>query len=203
MNMLRTLNWDQHVHIWTFPQSAELPDDRLHRYLASCLGLSPECLSIFRDNHGKPYLSPPYSWLQFNLTHSQGRVVLVAARDATPGVDIENLSRRLTIRGLAARFFTPAESLVLQQCSPAIRKTVFLQLWCHKEAVLKAHGMGIAFGLQKINFQWLQSAWTPHTFHPAIGSAADWQVHDLALGNDWVGCVAWRGPPLRITLHAG
>lgn len=197
------LNWHQHVHIWVFPQSTEQPDVRLFGYLSRYLDLDPECLSIFRDSHGKPHLLPPYSWLRFNLTHSQGRVVLVAARDTTPGVDIENLSRSLRIQGLAARFFTPAESLALQQCSPTIRKATFLQLWCHKEAVLKAHGMGIAFGLQKIAFQWLPTGWKPYAFHPAIGSAADWQVHDLALGSDWVGCVAWRGPLHHITLHTG
>ncbi len=201
--MIEPLNWYRHVHIWTVPQSTELPDISLRSYLSTCLGLASEDLLIRRDAHGKPHLLSPYTWLRFNLTHSQGRVVLVAARDVTPGIDIENLSRKVRVQALAKRFFTPAESLALQQCAPAIRKTVFLQLWCHKEAVLKAHGVGIAFGLQKIAFQYQKHRWQPTIFHLQIGSSADWQVHDLRLGLDWIGCVAWRGPPCVITLHPG
>ncbi len=201
--MILPFNWDRRIHIWTLLQSSEQPDARLRSYLSACLGLPPETLSLHRDEHGKPFLLPPYTWLRFNLSHSQGRAILVAARDVTPGVDIENLSRKLRVRTLAERFFTSAESFALQQCSPATRQASFLQLWCHKEAVLKAHGVGIAFGLQRIDFLWQQTTWIPATFHPAIGSAADWQVHDLALGLDWVGCIAWRGPPRIMIQHQG
>ena len=53
----------------------------------------------------------------------------------------------------------------------------FLRLWCAKEAVLKAHGRGIAFGLDRLGSP---TATAPGRWSPAIrhwAQPADWTLH--------------------------
>ena len=54
----------------------------------------------------------------------------------------------------------------------------FTRLWCAKEAVLKAHGRGLSFGLEKLQFA-LDGDGPPRLVacDPALGAPADWRLH--------------------------
>ena len=57
------------------------------------------------------------------------------------------------------------------------RDDAFLRLWCAKEAVLKAHGHGLSFGLHRLAFD--ATATTPRLLRcdPALGATSDWRLH--------------------------
>ena len=67
----------------------------------------------------------------------------------------------------------------------------FLRLWCAKEAVLKAHGRGLAFGLDRLAFDRLDGV--PRLAHvdAGLGRVDDWHLAPLDLGA-LTGMVAWR-----------
>lgn len=90
--------------------------------------------------HGRPYLRD--SSLQFNLSHSEARVVIAFARDSrlqqSLGVDVEWVHRRVERDALAKRFFAPAEHAFTLNSAEN-----FFRVWTRKEAVLKTNGIGL------------------------------------------------------------
>jgi 4'-phosphopantetheinyl transferase len=119
--------------------------------------------------------------------------VVALTRDVDLGVDIEQTREGVHALELAQRFFAPAEAKVLAACGEAERNRLFLRLWCAKEAVLKALGRGLAFGLERVEFARALEGWRPARFDAEAGAAAGWQVLPLRLAPDCPGALAWRG----------
>lgn len=137
----------------------------LRQLLAPVLQQAPEQLDIRLDDKGKPQLAD--SGWHFNISHSANLLVLAFGNQGQLGIDIEgrHLSE-LQIQRLAKRYFAPEEQAWLSQDHTQAR---FLQLWTIKEAVLKAHGGGIANNLSAV--QW-------HPFEPiAHFEKAQYQLH--------------------------
>src|SRR3546814_11324671 len=65
------------------------------------------------------------------------------------GADLELLRPRPRALALAERFFVRSETGALLALPAEAREAAFVRLWCAKEAVLKAHGRGLAFGDRK------------------------------------------------------
>ena len=79
--------------------------------------------------------------------------------------------------------------------SPEWRDFVFLRLWCAKEAVLKAHGYGLAFGLHRLVFVETEYGLLMAACDPALGVPADWRLHEFIPADGYVAALAWRLPP--------
>ena len=154
---------------------------------------------ILRTERGKPY-APALDGLDFNLSHARNHVLIAFARKQPLGVDIERIDRRIEIEDLARRFFAAAEADALEALPEAARPAAFVRLWTCKEAVLKALGLGISFGLDKACFH-LGADGIPSDLAelPAIaGRPADWQLVLLEPAPGFLGALAWRGPPRQI-----
>ncbi|MEU8800231.1 4'-phosphopantetheinyl transferase superfamily protein [Spirillospora sp. NPDC048819] len=89
--------------------------------------------------HGKPRL--PGAGVDFSLSHSGDRVVLVLAEGAEVGVDVERESDR-DIDRLAEMVLTAPEREALAAMPD--RRRGFHSYWSRKEALLKATGHGLA-----------------------------------------------------------
>jgi 4'-phosphopantetheinyl transferase len=189
---------DNEIHLWFFPQweestraAAESPGVRT--LLAAHLDCTPCDLRIARDEHGKPHLDGPQR-LEFNLSHSAGALLVGVSRRQPLGVDLEMPRRTRPVLDLARRYFDPAEVAALASVPEAMRQTAFLRLWSCKEAVLKALGRGIAFGLHRIVFA-LDGAGSVTTLQHIDGKPAEaWHVVRLCPLGDAIGAVAWSGP---------
>jgi 4'-phosphopantetheinyl transferase len=148
--------------------------------------------------HGKPY-TPALPWLQFNLSHAGHHALLAFSRGQALGVDLERLDRRIAADDIAARFYHPLEAQAIAGMAHEIRTDAFLALWTRKEAVLKALGAGLSFGLERIRF-----AFGPDgdvhlaACAPEAGLPGGWQVLPLAPAHALVGALAWHGPPRRL-----
>lgn len=120
--------------------------------LAEATGLAPASIRFTTDcphcggTHGKPRL--PGSDLDFSLSHSGDRVVLVLVEGAEVGVDVERESDR-DIDRLAEMVLTGPERDVLT--AMADRKRGFHTYWSRKEALLKATGHGLAAPMTSIH----------------------------------------------------
>lgn len=116
-------------------------------------------LALATTERGKPYWRN--SRWQLNWSHSQDCVALSIAprhdgsqRCAMPavascagelGIDIERLGRSRARAALVARYFHPDERAIADD------ERGFLSIWTRKEAVLKAHGLGLRIDLKSLN----------------------------------------------------
>lgn len=160
--------------------------------LGAALDCAPARLPVERDVRGKPHLRAPFADHAISWSHS-GRALLVAmgqARDL--GVDVEQHRERPRMMEIAQRFFHPSELDWLRAQDDAARTGAFVRLWCIKEAVLKAHGQGVSFGLEKLVFGEREGQLQLVDCDPALGHPAQWHLHEWTPAAGYRGALAWR-----------
>ena len=185
------------VDVWRIRGEAWRP------VLARYAGLPADALPLVPDAYGKPRLAAPAA-PGFNLSHSGEIVLLAIARGVAPGIDVEALRPRPRALQLAQRYFTAAEAAVLARLPEGDRQQTFYRLWTAKEAVLKALGRGLAFGLDRVGFGLAADGITvlPQDFQDVAAPASAWQLHALAPAPGHLGALAWRGAPRTVRLFA-
>ncbi len=110
--------------------------------------VSPQDWRFELNMHGRPRISGDAGReLDFNLTHTDGCIVVAVSRIEMPGVDIEALERTDDVIDLARQFFAPSEIVDLLKLEPALQRRRFFDLWTLKEAYLKARGLGLSIPL--------------------------------------------------------
>lgn len=195
---------EEEIHVWVFFDHDEGgrarpgTQQRLRETLAAYLSTDPGALRLERGAQGKPYLAD--GSLQFNISHS-GRTLLIGlSRTQALGVDIESSERARPYRNIAQRYFTAGEAAALAALPEDRLRRSFLDLWSAKEAVLKAIGRGIAFGLDRVGFAVDDGGAATELVHVAdeAGPLAAWHVLRLAPQAGIAGALAWHGPPRRV-----
>lgn len=161
-------------------------------WLAAQLGVAVDALGLWRDGHGRPHLDAGHRALDVNWSHSGECLLVALGRGVQVGADLEFLRPRPRAMVLADRFFTPAEAAILHAMPDAQREAAFVRLWCAKEAVLKAHGRGIAFGLHRLAFAECGGEWRLHACDPALGLPSDWTLHTFVPTPGYLATLAWR-----------
>jgi 4'-phosphopantetheinyl transferase len=201
---------DASVHLWrlAFEQAldhraiAAAVHALLGRLLAHYGGLAHPPV-IARTGRGKPY-APALAGIEFNLSHARDHALIAIAREQPIGVDLERIDRKLDAHDLARRFFSTREADALDALPEAQRTIAFLRLWTCKEAVLKALGAGISFGLDRVAFD-VNPDGHPTAIAeiaPEAGAAADWRIALLEPIPGFLGALAWYGAPRRIVAFA-
>lgn len=116
------------------------------RQVIAHLGEDPDQIRVM-DN-GRPTLCD--SAIEFNLSHSADRGVLVVGRseelDERLGVDLEEIGRTVDRPALARRFFTSAERDYADRGAQE-----FFFVWTRKEAILKSNGIGLRVPLDSFD----------------------------------------------------
>lgn len=155
-----------------------------------------DCWQFRRSNHGKPFVTAAAAeHLQFNVSHTRGLVVCGLTRERELGVDVERLSRRTNVLGLAGRFFAPVESAAVHAALPNAQRELFLRFWTLKEAFVKAHGRGLTLPLSSFAFTLADDAAPRIAFEPSLGEDADqWRFAEFPLGSQFQIGVALRRP---------
>jgi len=197
---------DDDIHLWLLVLDAALKPREVTTAAHSLLGkllarysgfaAPPE---IARTERGKPY-APALAGIDFNLSHARDHVLIAIARNQPLGVDLERIDRRIEIVDLARRYFARAEADALEALPEAARPTAFLRLWTCKEAVLKAIGEGLSFGLDRVAFTIGADGIPigPVALAPEAGPPDEWRVALLEPADGFLGALAWRGPPRQI-----
>lgn len=129
-------------------QRAEL---RLYQrsLIAQVTGQTTEQLQIEANDFGKPILKFPNEF-QFNQSHSEHSYAMAMSdKIAHIGVDIEDLNRQVRFEALARHAFHPEEMRMWRDLNDD--RAFWFKVWTIKEAVLKAHGMGIRLSLNTLN----------------------------------------------------
>lgn len=154
---------------------------------------------LHRDGLGKPALSPPLDPWAINASDSGDWHLAGLAEVAALGVDLERHRPRPNWQALARRWYSPEEHDWLSaQADP---QAGFLRLWTLKEALLKAIGAGLVYGLHRARFA---QAGDGHLvlagLSGAAGPAARWQCRELDAGPGLLAAVAWSGAERPVQL---
>lgn len=159
----------------------------LVRRTLSCYADIPPGAWRFVDNaHGRPEIDPGCGGrgIRFNLSHTDGLIVCLVARDLDIGVDVEDAMRPVDdALAIAARFFSAREAAALAALPAARRPDRFFQYWTLKESYIKARGMGLALPLAAFSFD-LDSDPPAIDFEPPIeDDPSAWQFSRGRLGH--------------------
>ncbi|MFB3891985.1 MAG: Pls/PosA family non-ribosomal peptide synthetase [Phycisphaerae bacterium] len=134
------------------PQSARHALTR--QVVGRFLNVPPDEVVLSADPHGR--LTVSAAPLDLSIAHSEDVFVagLAHAREGCRiGVDVEVVRDGIDVDALAAAHFSPAERMRLfadKSLAPARKQEVFLLCWTAKEAMAKAIGQGMSFGLDQI-----------------------------------------------------
>jgi 4'-phosphopantetheinyl transferase len=107
------------------------------------------------NDYGKPSIAAEHvaaRGIEFNLSHTDGLVVMGVTRDRSIGVDVENVRACEVGIEIAERFFAPEEILALRALPEEKQKHRFFEYWTLKEAYIKARGMGLSIPLERFAF---------------------------------------------------
>ncbi len=126
--------------------------------LGHLLGIEPADVIITESARGALSLDSTHHQtdLCFNLSHTDGLVVLAVARQPV-GVDVEWLDRTGRTVELADRYFARTETGSLLALAGTAQRDRFFDLWTLKEAYIKARGLGLALSLGGFAFDRFES----------------------------------------------
>lgn len=137
--------------------------------------------------------------LDFNLSHTDGRIVLAVCRAQSPGVDIERLDRLETVTDIAARFFAERETRALSALPLSAQRRRFFDLWTLKEAYIKARGMGLSIPLKDFSIHFPAEGRATIRFADGVDDdPSRWQFWSLHAGEGYALSLAIAGAvPMR------
>lgn len=117
----------------------------LRRTLASWTGVRPAAVAFEYGPNGKPAMRGGPA---FNVSHSEGTLLIGVADEGRLGVDVEVLRPVDDRLALAAANFARDEFGALRSLPAAEQSAAFLRIWTRKEAFIKAVGDGLSIPLQ-------------------------------------------------------
>ena len=157
----------------------------LRAILCRRLGCENRQLAFETSRHGKPFATvdgvpAPGS---FNVSHSGGHGLIAFAPGGRLGVDIEQRVAHRHLDLLVETVLGEREQALLALASGDARTHLFFKLWTMKEALIKAHGMGMALKPSRVEIPpaMLRGA-TRSTFESPGIPGVRWRLDDL--GND-------------------
>lgn len=189
------------IHVWWLPHVREEGRTPLLAILGRYLGIAGANIVLEIGAHGRPSLAQQQdSTLDFNWSHSASQAVIAIGRQVSLGVDVERRHDRPSAMALATRYFAKSEIAALARLSGTARSAAFLELWTAKEAVLKATGRGLAFGLDQLTIDCAPSPLALKRL--GDDNVAEWQLQRLSLHTDYVAALAWRGGPRQLRFRS-
>jgi 4'-phosphopantetheinyl transferase len=171
----------------------------LRTLLGRYLEIAPEGVALTVGSLGKPKLAEASPPLHFNLSHSHGMSLIAITSVGEVGVDVEMVRPHPGFLDLADRFFAPPEALALRRLTPQHALEAFFHAWARKEAFLKALGLGLSFGSDRVEVTLLPGE--PARLLSVDGAtepAASWSLEALAPAHRYVGALALQGVGYRL-----
>lgn len=160
-------------------------------------GLLPDQeLHFSRAESGRLLLASHGNW-HISLSHAETGIAVIVAEQPC-GIDIE-VSRRVAMEKIAARYFSAEENAALLATAEADRPDFFFRLWTLKEASVKALGEGLADNMARLAFDISGSSPRTYSASPALQLwqeyAAPHRIAAAVTGNE---TVHWHSRQLSI-----
>lgn len=171
--------------------------------LSRYVPVEPQAWTFVTNEYGCPRVEGEgNAWLRFNLSHTDGMVMVAVVRDTDVGVDVEDALRQGETVEIADRFFAPSEVKALRALEASRQRGRFFEYWTLKEAYIKARGMGLSLPLEQFAFE-LQPGEHPRiAFDPRLKDDPEtWQFIQLGPSQRHMAAVGVRrarGLPLKV-----
>ena len=123
--------------------------------LSRYVPIGPEAWRFSTDRYGRPRIvnaDERAREIAFNVSHTDGLIVLAVTFDGMIGVDVE-ISLRPVGLEVAERFFSRVEAAALTGLPANIRQARFFEYWTLKESYIKARGLGLSIPLDQFWFR--------------------------------------------------
>lgn len=171
--------------------------------LGHYLKLPPESLIFEGGGQRKPHLNHPsgMSDLGFNLSHSNGMILIGVAQGRQVGVDLEYIRPIDQPLKLAKRFFSPAEAAKLALIPESDQQAAFFRCWTYKEAYIKARGGGLSIPLDSFEVAFGPDE-TPGLLHCADDDSQRWQLVAITTISSYASAVVIERPLNTLKLRA-
>ena len=151
----------------------------LSRYLA----VDAKDWAFSTNTYGRPEIANKEASdcsLSFNISHTQGLIVLAVTKGCSLGVDVENVAARKVSIDIANRYFAAQEVEALNAVSPGQQQYRFYEYWTLKESYIKARGMGLYLPLDKFSFHYPKEDTVELAIDPELGDdSARWQFWQM------------------------
>ena len=155
-------SWQSHLTQDELDRAARLRSIKARQYfiaaravlrtiLSRYAGCAPHNLSFGHGVHGKPFLSSPQDYLEFNLSHSTGRALIAVSRGIQLGVDVEAVCPVDEMETIMANYFSPLEREQLRSLPAFEKPEGFFNAWTRKEAYVKGRGEGFHLPLNRFS----------------------------------------------------
>jgi 4'-phosphopantetheinyl transferase len=135
-----------------------------HGLLRHCLGMflsrAPRDIHWTRDEKGRPFLADGSDHkIDFNLSHGGRWIAAGLSRAGRIGVDVQEASEPFDWQTVGRAYLHPDEIEAIHQLAAANQSTAALELWCLKEAFLKATGEGLATRPNLLHPHYIEAIW--------------------------------------------
>jgi 4'-phosphopantetheinyl transferase len=162
----------------------------LRRLLSEVTGTPPDKIAFAEGPYGKPSLVGTHG-PHFNVSHSGCWALIGFSNSREIGVDIEFMRAAGGELGLARSFFSAAEYRSLEGLERDMLLSSFYKIWTCKEAVLKAHGVGISEHLKDFSVGLTEDGYVihpePNCFSSSLASVV---VQPVEVPEGYAGCYA-------------
>ncbi len=111
------------------------------------------------------------------------------------GIDLEYLTDKKDLLGLAKRFFTNKEYEIISSLAKDKQNEAFYRAWTRKEAYLKATGEGIS-GIEKVEVSVLEKE--PPKILNTPSETGDWSLYNIQTPNSYIASLAVQGKEHKI-----
>ncbi|HKE55367.1 MAG TPA: 4'-phosphopantetheinyl transferase superfamily protein [Pyrinomonadaceae bacterium] len=168
----------------------------LRAILGCYLVQAPEQIRFMYNEFGKPALRTSLGdrSLEFNLSHADSRALFAVTRQRRVGIDIERMRSDLANETVAKHFFSTREQDDLSTLGPDEWQKGFFTCWTRKEAFVKAQGEGLSIPLSEFDVSLLpEEAARLLKVRNDGTNAANWSLHELSVGSDYVAALAVEG----------
>ncbi|CAG1014533.1 4'-phosphopantetheinyl transferase [Anaerolineae bacterium] len=171
--------------------------------LGHYLKLPPNSLIFEGGGQSKPRLNDPLgaSNLEFNLSHSNGMILIGVAQGRQVGVDLEYIRPIDQPLKLAKRFFSPAEAAKLARIPESDQQVGFFRCWTYKEAYIKARGGGMSIPLDSFEVAFSPDE-TPCLLYCTDDNPQRWQLIAITTIPGYASAVVIERPLNKLTLRA-
>lgn len=157
------------------------------------LGCRNEHLAFQTSRHGKPYaiVRGQRAPISFNVSHSGAHGLIAVAPGPQVGIDVEERVPHRHIDELVEAVFCPNERHELAAANSRDRLHLFFRLWTMKEALSKAHGMGLSLDLSRFEIPPVMRAGAT-SGSARLAGKPEWRLEDISTER-FAAAVAYEG----------
>jgi 4'-phosphopantetheinyl transferase len=176
--------------------------------LSKYVDIAPRDWRFAVNEYGRPSIAAEHTdarGIEFNLSHTDGLVVMAVTRGRAIGVDVENVRTREVDIDIVDRYFAAEEVAALRALPREKQKQRFFECWTLKESYIKARGLGLSIPLERFAFDLEDAQQIRLTIDPGLKDRSGrWSFWHVTLGHDHLTatlctCMGCNQLPLELT----